>query len=95
MSAAMSLILFFEYSILFYFQVLVPRSRFIILFFAGAILGTFPLFAAPFFLPAYSNSVGLSESGVGVGLVAGSNFSSACTWPVRFQLPSPATSSVP
>ncbi|KAJ7366229.1 major facilitator superfamily transporter, partial [Mycena albidolilacea] len=87
------LILFFEFSILFYFQVLVPRSRFIILFFAGAI-GTFPLYAAPFFLPPYSNSVGLSESGVGVGLVEGSNFSSACTWPpVRFRPPSPAISS--
>jgi MFS family permease len=49
--------------------------RFIILFFAGAI-GTFPLFVAPFFLPLYSNSVGLS-SGVGAGLVAGFNFSSA------------------
>ncbi|KAJ7868783.1 major facilitator superfamily domain-containing protein [Mycena olivaceomarginata] len=49
--------------------------RFIILFFAGAI-GTFPLFVAPFFLPLYSNSVGLS-SGVGAGLVAAFNFSSA------------------
>ncbi|KAJ7868797.1 major facilitator superfamily transporter [Mycena olivaceomarginata] len=55
--------------------------RFIILFFAGAI-GTFPLFAAPFFLPPYSNStVGLFESGVSVGLVAGSNFLPACAWP--------------
>ncbi|KAJ6476111.1 major facilitator superfamily domain-containing protein [Mycena sanguinolenta] len=49
--------------------------RFIILFIAGAI-GTFPLFVPPFFLPLYSNSVGLSSS-TGAGLVAGFNFSSA------------------
>ncbi|KAF8194434.1 major facilitator superfamily domain-containing protein [Mycena galopus ATCC 62051] len=49
--------------------------RFIILFFVGAI-GTFPLFVAPFFLPLYSNSLGLSSS-AGAGLVAGFNFSSA------------------
>ncbi|KAF7357294.1 Monocarboxylate permease Mch4 [Mycena sanguinolenta] len=44
-------------------------------FIAGAI-GTFPLFVPPFFLPLYSNSVGLSSS-TGAGLVAGFNFSSA------------------
>ncbi|KAJ7872222.1 major facilitator superfamily domain-containing protein [Mycena leptocephala] len=49
--------------------------RFIVLFLAGA-LGTFPLFVAPFFLPLYSASLGLSSS-AGAGLVAGFNFSSA------------------
>jgi hypothetical protein len=49
--------------------------RFIVLFLAGAI-ATFPLFVPPFFLPLYSNSVGLSSS-AGAGLVAGFNFSSA------------------
>ena len=52
------------------------RDRtFIVLFFAGA-LATFPLFVPPFFLPLYSNSMGLSNS-AGAGLVAGFNFSSA------------------
>ena len=49
--------------------------KFIVLFIAGAI-ATFPLFVPPFFLPLYSNSLGLSSS-VGAGLVAGFNFSSA------------------
>ncbi|KAJ7258801.1 major facilitator superfamily domain-containing protein [Mycena haematopus] len=49
--------------------------RFIILFVAGAI-GTFPLFVPPFFLPLYSNSVGLSSSAA-AGLLAGFNLSSA------------------
>ncbi|KAJ7197815.1 major facilitator superfamily domain-containing protein [Mycena pura] len=50
-------------------------SRFVVLFFAGA-LGTFPLFVPPFFLPLYAASVGLSPS-AGAGLVAGFNFASA------------------
>jgi MFS family permease len=49
--------------------------QFVTLFLAGA-LGTFPLFVPPFFLPLYSNSLGLSPS-MGAGLVAGFNFSSA------------------
>ncbi|KAI9755467.1 MAG: hypothetical protein M4579_004258 [Chaenotheca gracillima] len=49
--------------------------RFIVLFLAGAI-ATFPLFVPPFFLPLYSNSLGLASS-TGAGLVAGFNFSSA------------------
>ncbi|RFU32981.1 hypothetical protein B7463_g3312, partial [Scytalidium lignicola] len=48
--------------------------QFIVLFLVGAI-GTFPLFVPPFFLPLYSNSLGLSAS-TGAGLVAGFNFSS-------------------
>lgn len=54
---------------------LLRDKRFIVLFFAGA-LATFPLFVPPFFLPLYSNSLGLSPS-AGAGLVAGFNFSSA------------------
>lgn len=54
---------------------LLRDKRFIVLFLAGA-LATFPLFVPPFFLPLYSNSLGLSSS-VGAGLVAGFNFSSA------------------
>src|SRR4051812_25872976 len=45
------------------------------LFLAGAV-GTFPLFVPPFFLPLYTNSLGLSSS-TGAGLVAAFNFSSA------------------
>ncbi|KAK8197215.1 major facilitator superfamily domain-containing protein [Phyllosticta capitalensis] len=54
---------------------LVKDFRFITIFLAGAI-GTFPLFVPPFFLPLYSNSLGLSSS-TGAGLVAGFNFASA------------------
>ncbi|KAK7542689.1 major facilitator superfamily domain-containing protein [Phyllosticta citribraziliensis] len=54
---------------------LVKDFRFIFIFLAGAI-GTFPLFVPPFFLPLYSNSLGLS-SGTGAALVAGFNFASA------------------
>lgn len=49
--------------------------KFLVLFIAGAV-ATFPLFVPPFFLPLYSNSLGLS-SNAGAGLVAGFNFSSA------------------
>ncbi|MCJ1296067.1 hypothetical protein MMC34_007632 [Xylographa carneopallida] len=49
--------------------------KFIVLFIAGAV-ATFPLLVPPFFLPLYSNSLGLSSS-AGAGLVAGFNFSSA------------------
>ena len=56
-------------------QSLLRDKRFIVLFLAGA-LATFPLFVPPFFLPLYSNSLGLS-SAAGAGLVAGFNFSSA------------------
>jgi MFS family permease len=54
---------------------LFKNIQFSTLFLAGAI-GTFPLFVPPFFLPLYSNSLGLSPS-AGAGLVAGFNFSSA------------------
>ncbi|KAB2572537.1 putative monocarboxylate permease protein [Lasiodiplodia theobromae] len=49
--------------------------RFVTIFLAGAI-GTFPLFVPPFFLPLYSNSLGMSAS-TGAGLLAGFNFASA------------------
>jgi hypothetical protein len=49
--------------------------RFTFLFIAGAV-GTFPLFVPPFFLPLYTNSLGLSSS-AGAGFVAAFNFSSA------------------
>jgi MFS family permease len=49
--------------------------KFTLLFLAGAI-ATFPLFVPPFFLPLYSNSIGLSAS-TGAGLVAGFNLASA------------------
>ena len=54
---------------------LLKNVQFTTLFLAGTI-GTFPLFDPPFFLPLYSNSLGLSSS-AGAGLVAGFNFSSA------------------
>lgn len=50
-------------------------ARFLLVFSAGAV-GTFPLFVAPFFLPLYSQAIGLSTS-TGAGLLAGFNFSSA------------------
>ncbi|KAJ5167330.1 uncharacterized protein N7482_006111 [Penicillium canariense] len=49
--------------------------RFAVLFAVGAI-GTFPLFVPAFFLPLYTNSLGLPSS-AGAGLVAAFNFSSA------------------
>lgn len=49
--------------------------RFAVLFATGAI-GTFPLFVPAFFLPLYTNSLGLPSS-AGAGLVAAFNFSSA------------------
>jgi MFS family permease len=54
---------------------LFKNVQFSTLFLAGTI-GTFPLFVPPFFLPLYSNSLGLTPS-AGAGLVAGFNFSSA------------------
>jgi len=57
------------------FRVLFKDVKFVTLFLAGAV-ATFPLFVPPFFLPLYSNSLGLSAS-AGAGLVAGFNFSSA------------------
>ncbi|KAJ9101482.1 hypothetical protein QFC19_005133 [Naganishia cerealis] len=45
-------------------------------FFCSAAVGLFPLFVAPFFLPMYGNSMGLSASSA-AGLVAGFNLSSA------------------
>ncbi|KAI1495823.1 MFS general substrate transporter [Biscogniauxia marginata] len=49
--------------------------NFVLVFIAGAI-GTFPLLVPPFFIPLYAHAIGLS-SGVGAGLLAGFNFSSA------------------
>lgn len=49
--------------------------RFAVLFAVGAI-GTFPLFVPAFFLPLYTNSLGLPSS-AGAGLVAAFNFCSA------------------
>ena len=49
--------------------------RFTVLWLTGAI-GTFPLFVPAFFLPLYTNSLGLPSS-AGAGLVAAFNFSSA------------------
>jgi MFS family permease len=57
---------------------LFKNMRFVTLFVAG-VLATFPLLVPPFFLPLYSNSLGLSAS-AGAGLVAGFNFSSAIGW---------------
>jgi MFS family permease len=57
------------------FRALFKDVKFVTLFLAGAV-ATFPLFVPPFFLPLYSNSLGLSAS-AGAGLVAGFNFSSA------------------
>ncbi|KAL3456487.1 major facilitator superfamily domain-containing protein [Aspergillus heterothallicus] len=49
--------------------------RFTLLFLVGAI-ATFPLFVPPFFLPLYTDSLGMKSS-VGAGVVAAFNFSSA------------------
>ncbi|KAL5379856.1 hypothetical protein DPSP01_008138 [Paraphaeosphaeria sporulosa] len=49
--------------------------RFLLVFAVG-VIGTFPLFVPPFFLPLYSNSLGLS-SAAGAGLLAAFNFCSA------------------
>lgn len=46
------------------------------LVFAVGVIGTFPLFVPPFFLPLYSNSLGL-PSAAGAGLLAAFNFCSA------------------
>ncbi|KAJ9119077.1 hypothetical protein QFC22_003568 [Naganishia vaughanmartiniae] len=45
-------------------------------FFCSAAIGLFPLFVAPFFLPMYGTSMGLSASSA-AGLVAGFNLASA------------------
>ncbi|KAL5336312.1 major facilitator superfamily domain-containing protein [Aspergillus crustosus] len=50
-------------------------ARFTLLFFAGA-LATFPLLVPPFFIPLYTDSLGLKSS-VGAAVVATFNFSSA------------------
>jgi MFS family permease len=50
-------------------------TRFVLVFIVG-VIGTFPLFVPPFFLPLYSHSLGL-PSAAGAGLVAGFNFCSA------------------
>jgi MFS family permease len=47
----------------------------VVLFLAG-VIGTFPLFVPPFFLPLYTNALGLSSS-TGAAVVAIFNFSSA------------------
>lgn len=49
--------------------------NFVVIFLAGAV-ATFPLFVPPFFLPLYCKSLGFS-SGLGAGMVAGFNLSSA------------------
>lgn len=49
--------------------------KFAVFFFSAAI-GLFPLFVAPFFLPLYGTSMGLSATS-SAGLVAGFNLSSA------------------
>lgn len=50
-------------------------AKFSLLFAAGAI-GTFPLFVPPFFLPLYSQSIGLSAAN-GAAMLAGFNLASA------------------
>ncbi|KAL2830368.1 major facilitator superfamily domain-containing protein [Aspergillus pseudoustus] len=50
-------------------------ARFTLLFLVGAI-ATFPLLVPPFFLPLYTDSLGMKSS-VGAGVVAAFNFSSA------------------
>lgn len=49
--------------------------KFLVIFISGAI-ATFPLLVPPFFLPQYSQSLGLS-SATGAGVLAGFNFASA------------------
>jgi MFS family permease len=56
-------------------RTLLKDSNFLLLLAAGA-LSTFYLLVAPFFLPLYCNTLGLSQS-AGAGLVATFNFSSA------------------
>lgn len=56
-------------------RILFRDIRFTTLWLTGAI-GTFPLFVPAFFLPLYTNSLGLPSS-AGAGLVAAFNFSSA------------------
>lgn len=57
------------------FRTLSTDFRFWTLFFAGG-LSTFYLLVAPFFLPLYCTTLGLSQT-TGAGLVAAFNFSSA------------------
>ncbi|KAJ9122899.1 hypothetical protein QFC24_003937 [Naganishia onofrii] len=52
------------------------RDRKFGVFFCSAAIGLFPLFVAPFFLPMYGTSMGLSPSS-SAGLVAGFNLASA------------------
>jgi MFS family permease len=54
---------------------LLKDIRFVFLFLTG-VIGTFPLFVPPFFLPLYTHALGLSSS-TGAGAVALFNFSSA------------------
>ncbi|KAJ5105924.1 MFS general substrate transporter [Penicillium alfredii] len=54
---------------------LLHDARFVLLFAAGAI-ATFPLLVPPFFLPLYTDTMGMASS-VGAGVVAAFNFSSA------------------
>lgn len=49
--------------------------RFVVIFLVG-VIATFPLLVPPFFIPLYSDSLGLSSS-TGAALVAGFNISSA------------------
>lgn len=56
-------------------RTLLRDFRFLTLFFAGG-LCTFYLLVAPFFLPLYCTTLGLSQT-AGAGLVAAFNFSSA------------------
>lgn len=56
-------------------RTLLKDTRFLVLFVAGG-LSTFYLLVAPFFLPLYCTTLGLSQT-AGAGLVAAFNFSSA------------------
>lgn len=57
------------------FRRLLLDVRFVLLFAAGAI-ATFPLLVPPFYLPLYTNAMGMKSS-VGAAMVAAFNFSSA------------------
>lgn len=52
------------------------RSLTFIFIFLAGVLGTFPLFVPPFFIPLYAKSIGMSSS-TGAGLLAGFNLASA------------------
>ena len=58
-----------------YLRRLLLDVRFVLLFAAGAI-ATFPLLVPPFYLPLYTNAMGMKSS-VGAAMVAAFNFSSA------------------